>query len=261
MSRENPLIAMIMGGLCALAPQSASAMEMANLESGPVQQVHLQDSHPAGLKWEGGFELLEMAINNKEERLIWEGGLSYGSDLHRLVVKFDGGGEIGRRVDEVETQLLYARQISDKVALLGGVRHDWRGAPHNNYAVIGTEIAFSDILSSESFAFLSDRGDLTGETELFIETPINPRLLVDVRAGLGWSAQSIPDEDTWAGLNEAEVSLRLRYTGHQRIVPYIGVAHGRLLGKTADMARAAGEERNATHFVAGLSLAFGSNQD
>jgi len=86
MVREHPLIAMIIGGLCSLAPGQAWTMEMANLESAPVHKVHMNETRPNSL--EGGFELLEMAINNKEERLIWESSLSYGNDSNRAVVKF-----------------------------------------------------------------------------------------------------------------------------------------------------------------------------
>lgn len=64
MVREHPLIAMIIGGLCSLAPGQAWTMEMANLESAPVHKVHMNETRPNSL--EGGFELLEMAINNKE---------------------------------------------------------------------------------------------------------------------------------------------------------------------------------------------------
>lgn len=215
----------------------------------------------AGSWFEGAFDLAEIRIGKGSDSLAWEGGISYGSENHRIVAEFEGTGEVGYRIDEIEAKLLYEHALGSGFAVMGGVRHDFRPAPHNTYAVLGVEGGLADTISIKSMAYLSDKGDVTGESEIAIAQPLMPRFIADARAELGWAAQAIPVEDTGSGLTEAEFSLRLRYEGIDRLAPYIGVIHGRLLGDTAEIARNIGEPRTATDFVVGVSFSFGGPQN
>ena len=59
-----------------------------------------------------------------------------------------------------------------------------------------------------------------------------------------------------SGLADTTAGLRLKYEVTRQFVPYIGVEWSSKFGKTADYARAAGESKHETRFVADLSIRF-----
>ena len=54
----------------------------------------------------------------------------------------------------------------------------------------------------------------------------------------------------------AELGIRLRYEMSRLVAPYIGVSHERALGRTARIARKAGEVSRSTHVLIGFASAF-----
>ncbi len=245
-------VAALVGLLACLMSDPAHAMR---------EELALPLASPPSAWMEGEFDLTEIRISDNTEDMHWESTFSYGTEDDRAVMKFDGHGEWGRRIGQVETQLLYSHRLSLGTALLAGVRHRWRGSPHDSYATLGIETELNRYIAAESYAFLSDQGDLTGEAKLFINVPLHDKLLADARAQIGWSGQAIAREDIAAGLNGTELSLRLRYTGSPHIEPYLGVIHSRLLGKMADIASTNGVSRHSTLGVVGLSFAFSRDED
>ena len=67
---------------------------------------------------------------------------------------------------------------------------------------------------------------------------ITQRLILQPRAELSLSAQDIPLLGIGAGLDKAELGLRLRYEIVREFAPYVGVHWERKLGETARLARA-----------------------
>jgi copper resistance protein B len=59
-----------------------------------------------------------------------------------------------------------------------------------------------------------------------------------------------------SGISDLSLGLRLRYEVRREIAPYAGVVWARRFGKSADFARAAGEETNEATIVAGLRVWF-----
>ena len=210
---------------------------------------------------EGGVDLAEVRIGKGGEVFVWESAASWGDDRDRAVLEFEGNGEIGQRMDEIEASLLYERALGGSATLIAGVRQDMRPAPYRTFAVLGAEAEPWPGGALESLMFLSDAGKLTGEVELVSEHPLAPRLSAQGRATLGWAAQALPGEDVASGLTDLELALRLRYRATPAISPYLGVVHGRLLGRTDRLARIAGAERRSTHFAVGLSLVLGGEPD
>jgi copper resistance protein B len=66
----------------------------------------------------------------------------------------------------------------------------------------------------------------------------------------------VPDARVGSGVSSAELGLRLRYDIRREFAPYIGVNLEKSFGRTADFARAAGEDDEETSFVAGLRAWF-----
>ena len=70
------------------------------------------------------------------------------------------------------------------------------------------------------------------------------------------SAQEIPELGIGAGLDKAELGVRLRYEFVREFAPYIGIEQEWKIGKSADYARAAGEDPSVTNYVVGVRLWF-----
>lgn len=105
-------------------------------------------------------------------------------------------------------------------------------------------------------AFLSDRGDLTARLEGEYDQKITQRLILQPRIELKLAAQDIPERNTGAGLVKIEPGLRLRYEVVREFAPYIGVEYEALLGETADIARARGEDPSGWKVLVGLRAWF-----
>ena len=225
------------------------------LAFGTGGSVMAQTSENGGASFEGGFDLAEVRIGKGEESLLWESAWFYGDDQDRIILKLDGGGQLGNRMDEVVSQLVYARSVSPSTTVIAGIRHDFQPHPHDTYAVAGLESDLTDSLMFEANMFLSDKGRLFGELKAIYALDLAPSLVLEPRVHLNWSAQDFARDALASGATDAEASARLRYSWTEATGVYVGVAHERLLGGTADIARAAGEGTRATNFILGVSFA------
>ena len=158
-------------------------------------------------------------------------------------------------VEAAEVQALYSRAVARYTDVQVGVRQDFepRG---RTYATVGVESLFPYWFEAEGALFLSDTGDLLARIEGTYDLRLAQRLVLQPQAELGLSAQDIRETDTGSGFTHLEFGLRLRYEIRREFAPYIGVAYERSLGRTADFARAAGEDVESTSFVVGLRAWF-----
>lgn len=159
----------------------------------------------------------------------WDGEAWFGGDIDRLVIKSEGEGRVGRRVDG-EVQALYSRAIGPYFNVQGGIRQDLGN--DRRYAVAGIEGVAPYWFDVEATAFLSDRGDLLARVEGYYDQRITQRLILQPRAELNLSAQDIPRDRTGAGLVDAELGIRLRYEIRREFAPYVGVSWERAFGDT-----------------------------
>jgi copper resistance protein B len=104
--------------------------------------------------------------------------------------------------------------------------------------------------------FLSDRGELLARAEGTYDLRLTQRLILQPRAELNFAAQDVREIGLGSGLTKAELGLRLRYEIRRAFAPYIGVSYDRRYGRTADLARAAGEGVGGARFVAGVRAWF-----
>src|SRR5690606_29755439 len=108
----------------------------------------------------------------------------------------------------------------------------------------------------EAAVFLSTEGDILGRVGSSYDLRLTQKLTLQPRVELNWAAQDIAETHTGSGISDAEFGLRLRYEIRREFAPYIGVSHERKFGRSADFARAAGEDVKATSFVVGLRAWF-----
>lgn len=210
----------------------------------------------------GGARVSKLMINMAEYASAPEGGGYrwdvegwYGGDINRVVVKSEGEGGGDEGLEGAEVQVLYSRAVGRYTDLQFGVRHDFE--PDGvTYAAAGVESLLPYWFEAEAALYLSEDGDLLAQVEGSYDLRLTQRLVLQPQAELEFAAQDVERTETGKGLSRVELGLRLRYEIRREFAPYIGVSYERSLGRTADFARAAGEDVEATSFVAGLRAWF-----
>lgn len=145
-------------------------------------------------------------------------------------------------------------QVNDSTTLAFGVRRDLRSGEDLTHVAAGIEAAVAPWLDAEHYAFVSQRGDLTGGGELVASFDLASRWRLEPRVALNWAAQAVPEEALDSGLSDINASARLRYSLTEQADIYLGVVHERLLGGTADIARADDGPVHVTRGIIGFGL-------
>lgn len=200
-------------------------------------------------------DIAELHIRDGREGYRWEGEGWFGGDIDRLIVKTEGEGNLGESVEHAEAQALYSRAIDPYFNLQAGMRQDFepRGM---TYAAIGIEGLAPYWFEVEAHGFLSTRGDLLGRVSASYDQRITQRLILQPRVEVNLAAQDVRVGGIGAGLSDAEVDLRLRYEIRREFAPYVGISHSARIGRTADFARARGEDASFTSVVIGIRAWF-----
>jgi len=188
--------------------------------------------------------------------LLWDAQGWYGGDLNKLWIKTEGDYDFDAdEVEDAEVQALWSRAIAPYFDVQAGVRHDPEpdGLTHGVVGVQGLAPYWFEV---DAAAFVSERGDLTARFEAEYELLLTQRLVLQPRAELELAAQTVTERQLGAGLTGLDLGVRLRYEILPELAPYVGVEWQSALGKTADMAEAAGAGPSGTAFVAGLRLWF-----
>lgn len=185
----------------------------------------------------------------------WEGQAWIGGDLNRFVLKSEGEG--GRRdgLDSGEIQGLFSRAIDPYFDLQAGIRQDF--APYGRtYATVGFQGLAPYWFDVSGAVFLSTQGEVLARLESTYDLRLTQRWILQPRAELNFAGQNTAATRTGSGLSNAELGLRLRYEIKREFAPYIGISWDRKVGKTADYARARGEDVGGVSFVAGIRAWF-----
>ena len=186
----------------------------------------------------------------------WDLSAEFGSPQHRLWLATAGDASIRGRFQYVEAQALYSHPILDAgLALQVGIRHDFI-RPRRTYAAVGMQGNLTAPLYVGAFGFVSTRNDFIGRAFAYYDWEPVPRLVVQPYAGFEASSRDAPELGLGRGLSSAELSLRIRYRIAEPFAPYLGLSWDRLLGRTARIARDAGDDIEATSLVIGLRSYF-----
>ena len=185
----------------------------------------------------------------------WDGQASFGGDVNRLLFKSEGEGTRGEGVEAAELQALYSRAITPFFDLHAGVRQDFKPRDRS-YVTVGVEGRAPYWLDVEGALFVSTKGEVLARAEGTYDLRLTQKWILQPRAELNFAAQDTRATRIGSGLSNAELGLRLRYEIRREFAPYIGVSWDRRFGKTADYARAAGEDPEVTSLVVGLRAWF-----
>ncbi len=202
------------------------------------------------------FNLAEVQFRNGRDGYRWDGNAWYGGDINRVVLKTEGEGSFGDRLEGAEVQALFSRAIGPFTDVQAGIRYDITPNPSRVYATIGLESLAPGFFDVEGALFLSNKGDLLGRLEGYYDQRITQRLILQPRAEVNLSAQDVPEIGIGSGISNIELGLRLRYEIKREFAPYIGISYDRKLGDSARFARAEGEDVGGPSFVVGVRTWF-----
>lgn len=238
--------------LCAV-PSSATAQE--------AQEDWPEPIHDDQLFWFLIFNNLEYQTNGEERPVAWEQEGWIGTDYNRIWLKTEGERATdGSGIGELEIQAVYSRLVSAFFELQAGVRYDRRIGPGPDrsraHLVVGYQGLAPYWFEVEPMLFISDGGDVSARLEASYDMLFTQRLILQPDVEINLAAQTVEEWGVGSGLSDVSFDLRLRYEIRHELAPYIGVGWSQKFGRTAELARAEGENVANLAFVAGLRLWF-----
>lgn len=211
----------------------------------------------------GGFrggrvllDRLEYRASDGGDGYAWEGDAWFGGDYDRLWLKSEGEGAIGAPLDRGEMQALFSRAIDPWFNLQTGLRQDFGTGPDRTHFALGVQGLAPYWFELDAALFLSTTGDLTARVEAEYDQRLTNQLILQPRIEAELAVQEVPEMNVGAGLSAIEAGLRLRYEFVPEFAPYLGIDYERAIGRTAQLARAAGEGTGGWAFVAGVRAWF-----
>ncbi|UIJ46474.1 copper resistance protein B [Sphingomonas cannabina] len=243
------------------APAPAPAADRAadryyGAEAMAAAERGLRREHGGGTFHQVMIDIAEYQPRRGGDGYRWDGGAWIGGDIDRFRLKSEGEGRFGDRVESADVQALYSRAIDPYWNLQAGVRQDLGPGPRRTYAVIGVEGLAPYWFELGGSLFLSDKGDVLARAEGYYDQRITQDLVLQPRAELDFAFQDVPENAIGSGLSTAELGLRLRYERIREFAPYVGVSWERRLGRTADFARARGDDTGGVDLVLGIRAWF-----
>jgi len=186
----------------------------------------------------------------------WDLSAQIGNGPHRLWLASTGSGLVHGGVDYVGAQALYSHPIlAEGLALQAGVQRDFL-RPRRTYAVLGMQGNVTEPLYVGAFGYLSNKGEVTGNLYAYYDWEPVRNLVLQPYAGMDFAASDIPSLALGRGATALELSARLRYRIAEPFAPYVGISYERLLGRTARLARLAGDDPDSTALVLGIRSYF-----
>jgi copper resistance protein B len=218
-----------------------------------TRQLRLADEHNFGSAL---VDRLERVYSRDSNATAYDAQAWFGRDYDRLVIKAEGEVAKGK-LQEARTELLWGHAIAPFWDTQLGVRYDSGGAePERKWLALGVQGLAPYWFEVDATAYLGAEGRtalrLGGEYEILL----TQKLILQPRVEVNFYGKDDAARDIGSGLSSAAAGLRLRYEINRQLAPYFGVERSSKLGKTADLARAAGELTGETRWVAGVRFWF-----
>ena len=179
----------------------------------------------------------------------------WGRDFNRVWLKAEGQVSRGRARD-TRTELLWDHALASFWDTQLGVRHDAGGGPDRNWLAFGVQGIAPYWFDVEATGYLGDQGRSALRLNASYELLLTQRIVLQPQIEANLYGRDDTARDVGAGLSDVTAGVRLRYEFTRQFAPYIGVEWGGSFGRTADMARAAGNPTRTTDVVAGVHLWF-----
>lgn len=244
---RSPRLAIAAMLLAASAGERAIAQGAAAPAGSPTHEM-LEDPFNRSVV----FDQLELRDGDD---LRWNASAWLGYSLNRLAIRTEGERE-GGDTERAELQLLWSHAFARWWDVVAGARADFEPGSSRNWAALGVQGLAPYRFDLAATAFVGEDGDTAVRFAGEYDLAITPRLIVQPQVELNWYGQSDLVRRVGSGLSTVEAGLRLRYEVRREAAPYVGLVRERLVGRTADLARAAGRDADDTSLVAGIRLRF-----
>ena len=219
----------------------------------PSDALMMSDMHNFGSV---RFDRLEYVEARGEEWAAYKGEAWYGSTYNRAVMKAEGEVASGK-LAESETHLLWRHAVSTFWDTELGFRFDHaHGAPNREWLALGINGLAPYWFEVEATAYVGSSGRTALGLEVEYDILMTQKLHLQPNVEVNFYGKDDQRRGIGSGLTDGTAGLRLKYEVTRQFVPYVGVEWSSTFGKTADYARAAGESKQETRFVAGLSFRF-----
>ncbi|WP_084330624.1 copper resistance protein B [Castellaniella defragrans] len=219
----------------------------------PSQALRMSDEHNFASVY---IDRLEYVRARGQEWGSYDGEAWVGGTYNRAALKAEG--EVARgKLRDSRTQLLWRHAVSTFWDTELGLRFDHgAGMPNRQWLALGLKGLAPYWFDVVATAFVGSNG----RTALWLKTEydvlLTQRLYLQPSVEVNLYGKDDERRGIGSGLSNGTAGLRLKYEITRQVTPYIGVEWASNFGKTADYARAAGEPKQETRFVAGVSLRF-----
>lgn len=184
------------------------------------------------------------------ENTTWIGG-----DINRLWLRAETESE-DTRVEKASIHALWGRSVSRWWDVVAGVRQDFRPGEPQTWAAVGIQGLAPYWFEIEATAYVGAGGRTRARFEAEYDLLLTNRLVLQPVAELELYGKDDPARGIGAGFSSIETGLRLRYEIRRELAPYVGVTWERKLFRTADLARAEGEDSGGARLAFGLRTWF-----
>jgi len=216
-----------------------------------IDLMEMSDDAPYGLIL---LDQLEWREHDENNALAWELQAFYGTDYDKVWLETEGEHVSGE--EEGRAELLWDRIISSWWSVQAGVRYDFGEGPARTWASVGMQGLAPYFFEIDAALYLAEQGRTAARFSAGHDLLITQRLILRPELELNLYGKDDPANGIGSGLSDVELGLRLRYEIRRELAPYIGMHWSRKFGKTADLARAVGEDDSDLVIVAGLRAWF-----
>jgi copper resistance protein B len=191
----------------------------------------------------------------KGDSYAWDFSALLGDDTDRVYFGFSGDGAFAGRLDTLELDTFYSRNVGGDWDLNAGLRYDALPHPSRLHFTLGAQYDDGGLWLG-AWTYLSTKGELSARLSSYYNWKLTKRLVLQPSLELDAYARDVPALGIGRGLSYAEAGLRMRYEIIDHLAPYVGFSWSRDLGRTARFDRAAGEDPETKNIVLGLRSEF-----
>jgi copper resistance protein B len=217
-----------------------------------VQMMEMDDRDRFGKVM---LDRLEWRDTDGAAALEWDAAAWYGGDYHKLWLKTEGEHRDGE-TENARAELLWDRIVTRWWSVQAGIRQDFGEGPSRTWAAVGVQGLAPYFFDVEATAYVGENGRTAARISSEYDLLLTQRLVLQPEAELNLYGKDDPERRIGAGLSDVQIGLRLRYELRREIAPYAGLVWTRRFGKSANFARAAGEDPNDFQALAGLRIWF-----
>jgi copper resistance protein B len=217
--------------------------------------LHHTMSHGSRIHQFYRFDRLEAWDAGHGTGLHWEAEGWIGTDTDRLWLRSAGERENGS-THAADLEVLYGRSVSAWWDVVAGVRHDFKPGDSRTFAAVGVMGLAPQKFEVEATLYAGEGGQTAFVFEAERELLLTNRWILAPSIEVELHGRTDVERGIGSGLGGVEAGLRLRYEVTRRFAPYVGIAHERAFGTTADLRREAGGGVDETRVVVGVRVWF-----